>query len=127
MQLASFLMIPTWTLSAMHSRSSLNLQPTVLQAPMPAAWPAVLRSRHEGVAAGLMFVAYGDGAGIATAVGVIGAFVHHALRDDGHFDADSFHVLTPWMLSDKSPEWPAELRTSRKRTMAPSGGFCCDE
>ena len=35
-QLASFLTIPTCTLSAMHSRSSLNLHVAVLQAPMPA-------------------------------------------------------------------------------------------
>src|SRR3989338_8104430 len=36
MQFASFLIIPTCMLSAMHSRSSLNLQPAVLQAPIPA-------------------------------------------------------------------------------------------
>lgn len=40
MQLASFLTMPTWTLSAMHSRSSLCLQLDVLQAPMPAISPA---------------------------------------------------------------------------------------
>jgi hypothetical protein len=54
---------------------------------------SVSRSRHEGIAVRVYRVADGDGAGMTTAAGVIYAIACHALLNNRHFKANSFHGM----------------------------------